>query len=80
MFYDGQSTNLDLNFDDESAINAFSQKHKASFTNASEIGDAEGEGGCRDYDWDEFAEILGVENMQQLTSIMHGDSNRDNEA
>ena len=32
--YDGQSDNMDLNFDDESAI-AYSQKHKTSFTAAS---------------------------------------------
>ena len=53
---------MDLNFDDESAI-AYSQKHKASFTGASESEIGEGDGGFRDYDLDELAEILGVEKM-----------------
>ena len=74
--YDGVSDNMDLNFDDESAI-AYSQLHKPSFTGLSESEVAEGEGGARDYDLDDLAELLGVENMEQLTSIMHGDSNRD---
>ena len=77
--YDGVSDNMDLNFDDESAI-AYSQLHKPSFTGLSESEVAEGEGGARDYDLDDLAELLGVENMEQLTSIMHGDSNRDQEA
>ena len=63
LFYDGQSDNMDLNFDDESAID-YSQKHKASFTGASESDIAEGEGGFRDNELDELAEFLGVEKMQ----------------
>ena len=58
---------MDLNFDDESAL-AYRNSHKPSATGFSESdiagGDAEGDGGCRDYDLDELAEILGVENMQ----------------
>ena len=52
-----------------------------SFAGASEsdiVSTGEGQGGaCRDYDLDEIADFLGIDNMERLNSIMNGDSNRD---
>ena len=80
---------IDLDFDEVSAINSRRDKGY-SFAGASESEiaghEAEGEGGNRDnvgerdYDLDELADVLGIQNMQRLQSIMQMDSNRDQEA
>ena len=76
-----------MNFDDESAIAGSRRDKGYSFAGASEsdinLDGDEGDGGVRDNDLEDMANMLGVtgvEGMNRLASILNGDANLDQDA
>ena len=74
---EGQQSDIDLNFDGESAIHG-SLRGKIYSASESEIFDnQDGEGGGQDYDLDEIVNQLAKEEVERLKEIMQSESNRD---